>query len=491
MSIIAVIYFFCFFFACRYLKILQIKGLSNWTMPFAFLVKVVMGFFFCYVYIYSAKNSAEPSDAVRFLNESQQLHDVFYKSPSDFFALLTGFGDNARMIHEHMDKTFIWDAGNFTTINDSRNTIRVHALIQFISFDSDFVHTLIMCFISLIGLQQLYLSIQAHSKLKPLFLFFGILLLPSLLFWSSSILKEPLLIVGIGFLARALLLNDGIPKRILIGSIGIAFLIAFKPYIFMCLIPSFVFFLVYKYIFKQRLIMTIGVLLALLVGVLLLFPHKKQAITENLSRKQFDLENVGKGGIHVSVGVNFYYFKPNQYKNLKIEKNYVQLIHPSDAFFMSGNIQDIPKPIHLKPNGDKWRIHIVMPGTNSYIETTSINNSFTQLIKNIPEALMNSLFRPFPSDQGNIMKYPAMIEVWLLTLFFLLAIFYHRTINSETIGIIISIALFSTCLLLLVGWTTPVVGAIVRFRFPAQLGLFIIAAILIDPQKIKFLKKHE
>ena len=42
-------------------------------------------------------------------------------------------------------------------------------------------------------------------------------------------------------------------------------------------------------------------------------------------------------------------------------------------------------------------------------------------------------------------------------------------------------------LLLLTGWTTPINGALVRFRFPAQLALFIVGSMLI---KIKT-KKHE
>ena len=142
-------------------------------MTFAFALKVLMGLFFSYIYIYSMKNATEPSDAMRFLDESNQLYAVFFKSKSDFFALLTGIGDNARMIHEHMDKTFIWDAGNFTLINDSRNTIRINCLFRFISFGNDFVNIMLMCFLSLIGIHQLYISIQPLSKLPPKILFYS------------------------------------------------------------------------------------------------------------------------------------------------------------------------------------------------------------------------------------------------------------------------------------------------------------------------------
>jgi hypothetical protein len=473
-------YFLLFFLLFRYAPIFRLKNLSSWTMPLAFCVKILMGLFFCYVYIYSLEPGAEPSDAIRFLEESKQLWEVFYKSPGDFFALITGIGDDARMIHEHMHNTFIWDAGNFTTVNDSRNTIRVHTLLHFISFGSVFVHTVFMCALSLIGLQQLYLSFQSFSKLPPLVLFFSLLLFPSLLFWSSSILKEPLLLLGVGLFTRALLVKEGFKKGIIFGLLGALLLIFFKPYIFLCILPSLAFYLPYKYLMKEKIVHTLVFSFSILVILLLAFPTKRQSVTENLSRKQFDVENVGRGGIHASHRGGYYYFKPHQYKNIKVTGGFVELIHPSNAILLSVDTRELPREVHLLPTKELWRIHIVMPGTNSYIKTTAINNSFSQLLLNIPEALINSFFRPFPLDSGSFLRFPAMLEVWLLSGFLFLAIYRRRKIDAKTRGIIAGLFIFSICLLLLIGWTTPVTGAIARFRFPAHLSLFLVGALLID-----------
>ena len=487
--IISIIYFILLFLFLRYNKLFQIKQLNIWTMPVALFIKALMGLFFSYIYIYSMKNSSEPSDAMRFLDESNQLYSVFFKSKSDFFALLTGVGDNARMIHEYMNKAFIWDAGNFTLINDSRNTIRINCLFRFISFGDQFVNILLMCFLSLIGIQQLYISIQPLSKLQPKILFYSLLLFPSLLFWSSSNLKEPLLILGIGLFARALLKKDPLIQRILIGSLASILLILFKPYILLCLLPGILFYLLNKIVFKNKLLYTIITFLLLLFIGLLSFPSQRQRVTENLSRKQFNVENVGKGGIHVDCKNGYYYFKPHQYKNLKIENSKVTLIHPSDAVFLSVNTEEKPTDIHLKSTGEKWKIHIIMPGTNSYIKTTNINNSFLQLVLNIPEALINTFFRPFPFDSGGFLKYPAMLEVWGLTFFLVLSLTYKRKIESNSKNLIACLFIFSISLMLLIGWTTPITGAIVRFRFPIQLALFIIGSILIDYEKL--LKKKQ
>ena len=489
--IISFLYFILLFLIFRNFNFFKKNNLGIWTMPFAFTLKTLVGLFFSYIYIYSMKNTSEPSDAMRFLDESNQLYNVFFNSKSDFFALFTGIGDNDRMIHEHMDKTFIWEAGNFTLINDSRNTIRINCLFRFISFGNDFVNILLMCFLSLIGIHQLYISIQPLSKLPAKILFYSLLLFPSLLFWSSSNLKEPLLVLGFGLLARALLKKDPILKRILIGCLAAIILILFKPYILLCLIPGIIFYLINKIIFKNKLIYT--ALTFLIIGILgiFCFPNQRQRFTENISRKQFYLENVGKGGLHVCCKKGYYYFKPHQYKNLKIEDKMVTLIHPSNALFLSVNIEEKEQHVHLKQTGEKWKIHIIMPGTNSYIKTTNIKNSFTQLVLNIPEAIVNTFFRPFPFDSGSLLKYPAMFEIWVLSLFLILSFYFRRKPDADSKNLIVCLSIFALSLALLIGWTTPVVGAIVRFRFPIQLALFITGAILIDFEKLLKKIKNE
>jgi hypothetical protein len=344
-----------------------------------------------------------------------------------------------------------------------------------------------MCGLSLIGIQQLHKAFTPFSKLNPLLFFFLILLFPSLLFWSSGILKEPLLILGIGLTARAILIKQDKIKRYFFGTLGLILLILFKPYILLCLLPSFLFYVSYSYLFRYNLIYTLIFFSALLILGLIIAPSKTQAITINLSRKQFDLENVGHGGIHViDIGKNrFFYFKPEDYKNIKIKDGFVELIHPSKTIIIPGDQKKIPYDTTLNSIGNSWRIHIIMPGTNSYIKTTGINNSSLQLIKNIPEALINTLLRPFPNDNGSFLMYPAMFEVWALLLFIITSIYLKKEIDKKTRGIIFSLLLFATLLLLLIGWTTPVLGAIVRFRFPAQLAILLIGVIIINPSKMK------
>lgn len=479
----------------RYNTFFRIEGYSPWTLSIAFSIKLLVAFLFYYVYVYKIGPNQAPSDAIRFMEESKMLFDVYAKSKSDFFSLFTGIGDNDTIHRNYMSKSFIWGAGNFTVINDSRNTIRIHSLIQFISQNQIAVHFIILNFIALIGIQQLFLSIKKHSTIKPNLLFFMLLMLPSLLFWSSSVLKEPFLVLGIGILMRGLLSDFKPFKKIVFTTLGLILLISFKPYILICILPAVTFYINYKYMFKFHVIKTLILFAIFIIVTLMVLPEKRQKLTEYISRKQFDLENVGEGGVHAYIDeyVNngYYYFKPNQYKNIKLIGDSVLLIHPSEAYFLSVDMKQVPKKVHIQPTGEKWKIHNIMPGTKSYFKSTLIDNSFKQLILNVPEAIFNALLRPFPFDKGSILKLPTMIEAWIVFILLIVSLKWKkRNISVEEKGIVFSLLIFSLLLLLLIGWTTPITGAIVRFRFPAQLALVIVGTILIDFKRIK-IKKNE
>ncbi len=489
--IFSILLFISILFLLRFNSFFRLKDCSRWTLSIAFFIKISVAFLFYYIYVYNIGQNQAPSDAIRFMQESKMLFDVYAKSKSDFFSLLTGIGDNARMLHTYMDKSFIWDAGNFTFINDSRNTIRVHSLIQFISQNQIAIHFILINLIALVGVVQLFLSIRKFSTLNPHLLFYLLLLLPSLLFWSSSILKEPYLLFGVGLFMRGLLSNFSFFKKIVITIIGLLILIGFKPYILICIIPAIIFYITFKYIFKFQLLKTLIFLFSILTLTLVIFPEKRQKLTEYISRKQFDLENVGEGGVHAYIDeyVNngYYYFKPSHYKNIKLIGDSVLLIHPSEAYFLSVDTKKVPTKVYIQPTGKRWKIHNIMPGTKSYFKSTLIDNSFKQLLLNIPEAIINAILRPFPFDKGSILKIPTMLEAWGVFLFLILSIiFKKKNIKKKEVGIIFSLLIFTILLFLLIGWTTPISGAIVRFRFPAQLAMVITSTILIDYKRIKF-----
>jgi hypothetical protein len=238
-------------------------------------------------------------------------------------------------------------------------------------------------------------------------------------------------------------------------------------------------------IFKQRFVLTALSLVIISLTAAYFLDKPRERIVHYLSRKQFDFVNVGKGGIHVLSDTCFYYFQPHQYKNLYIKGNKVLLLKGTDAYIIKFGSIEKPIPVHLEPEGKVWTSVYNAPGCASFIETTMIMDSPEQLLKNIPEALVNSLIRPFPADPGSKLKFLAVIETWFILAFLLMAIFYRRPIPLEHRTMIFSLGVFALLLLLLIGWTTPVLGAIARYRFPAQLALILIGSIIIKPLNFK------
>lgn len=490
MFFLIVLYSILFLAAFRYLKILQINELPKWYLPSAFGLKMLIGIIYLSMYLHPDKHNAIPSDTMNYLNESKILNSVFYQSKADYFQLLSGIGDDTQLIKKYLSKTYLWDSGSITIVNDSRNIIRLNSLIQFISFGTPFIHTLFMCLISLIGLKHLYLAFKPFTKLSPIIFFSFFLFLPSLLFWTSGILKEPILFLGLSAITRSLLIKENLSKRLFYFTLGLIILLSVKPYVIACLIISLLFYFIYNYIFKKRLLLSILIYCLIGIGSIILFTDGREKVLKYLSRKQFDFDNVGKGGYFIGGDTCMIYLTPKEFLKLEIDstKKIAVIKKPIDCQLISIKSDRLPIDTTLYPDPKKRKILYNFGGALSYIETTPIKNSWIQLLKNIPEALINGLFRPFPTDPGSGLKYPAMVEIWLITFFLMYVLFNQRKIDRQTRGIVFSLFIFAISIVLIIGWTIPITGAIFRYRLPTQIALLLICVILIDPVKLKLRK---
>lgn len=465
------------------MKNLKAYSLNEWAFSFAFLVKVIAGFIFLYIYTDIYGNGSLSADASVFMTESKILNDVFFVSPFDYFRLLFGLGNQEELMFTYLQDTSHWDAGAQTLINDNRNIVRVHSLFHFFSFNNTANHIIAMCFVSTVAVKQFYLALKDKTLLSNTTIFLLILLFPSTLFWTSGILKEPFMFLGLGLLVRGLCYDSSVKKKWLFAIIGLFILIGFKPYVLIAIIPAGLFLFLFKYVTKRKIIASLILLMGILLIAVSLFSGQRKKTVHLLSRKQFDFKNVGKGGLHALTDSTFYFFRQNQIKNLKIEGDSVLITKEMDALILKHGSMEKPIPIHLKPTGEKWFVYFKNLQSDGFIEVTLINDSFGQLMKNIPEALINSLFRPFISDPGGWLKYPAMIETLLLFLFLIYAIINKRVLSKNKIALIVALVLFVLTLSLLIGWVTPVLGAIVRYRIPVYIALLVIAVMVIQPKK--------
>jgi len=113
-----------------------------------------------------------------------------------------------------------------------------------------------------------------------------------------------------------------------------------------------------------------------------------------------------------------------------------------------------------------------------------------------PQAVFNTLLRPLPNEIGSMLMIPAIIENVLLVIFTLMAIFFHNK-KLQHIRIIYFSLFFCLVLSVITGITTPVLGALVRYRIPVLPFLCIALFLIIDFKKagkffgIKSIESHE
>lgn len=498
--LVGVVFFLVIIVFLRTHRFFRSKQLHPWILPMVFTLKCAAGLLFLQLYIFQHEHPELKNDAGAFYHEAQILNSVYDESPSDYFKLLSSFGATEALSEKYLGETNHWDSGKQAVFHDNRNIIRAHAIISYISFGSIIVHMLIFSLISLIGAFLLFLTLKKHSDLKPWVIFLLLTLLPNILFFSSGILKEPIIIFGIGALAYGVIgkktKKTGTPslkrksKRAIFIVLGLISLLLFKPYIFIIMLAAMLVYLIYSIAPKHKILSSLGISAALGLIVLLTFPSILQTATHFMSRKQFDFSNVGRGGLHVRSEPDscYYYFTLEQFSNLRIEGDSVWLKNEMDACKVTHGDLVPPIPIHLTPNEHAWRIHFNHPKANSFIEISPIDDQPIRLLTSAPEALFNAFIRPLPNDPGGKLKYIAFLETLLLFGLIAWTIIQHRKTNIKERGFILSAIVFCLLLALLIGWTTPVLGAIHRYRLPVQLAMICCVVIAWKPN-IQFLKK--
>lgn len=455
-------------------------NLHSLLYPSLFGIRVLAGCFFLYVYTYIYGGGFLTHDASEFLRESKILNELFYSSPKSYFTFLFGLEPSEEYVRQYLENTSHWSAHGKAILNDSQNVIRVNSLIYFISGGNTFTHILIGALISFLGIKETASWVRTRSSLKPTHIFIFLSIIPSLLFWSSSFLKEPFMILGFALILRSFFDNN-LPLsrkwwRIIIG-IGLS--IMFKPYVLILLIPALFFFLLYTSIFKKKKLIKSILFLALTTILISCIPSIQSTVVNKITRQQTNFINVGAGGLHIARNDSILFFTESYARGIQIKGKQVFITEDTPGFYVTNNLRYTVEPFLANKDKSPWQLLYKSEGSASHFEIPRLNYRTTKMISTAPEAIMNSFFRPFWNDSGSWLMSLAKLEniLFLCTSFFLLFKGCFNT-NNPNLGVIISMIIFIFLLMLVIGYTTPVSGAIVRYKIPAQLAfgiLFILA----------------
>lgn len=399
-------------------------GLTPNIISFIFLLKIGFGFLLFAIYYFYYGNNRFTSDAFRFFDDSLVMYGALKTDPTYYLRLLFGIGLDKPDLAPYIKEMTFWGRDfPHGLFNDNQTIIRVNSIFDLFSFGYYHVHTVFMCFFSLIGLTALYKAFVPFLQKLKLLLLFGIFLIPSVLFWSSGVLKEGVVIFSMGLLIWSLFKVVEKPnvKHLSVLIFSILILLFIKVYVIIALAPGIIGF------------------------ILLTKKNRRHPLALYLS--------IAITGSLISLGVHN-----------KIPE--VDII--TKLYF---------KNIDFIKMSERTR-------SNSAFYITRLNNNPIEFVKMIPSALTNTTFRPFIWESKSAMMLVNSLENITLFLFGTLCLFLSKkraNIDFKLVGFCLT---FIIILYLFIGWTTPISGAIVRYKIPAWPFFIILSLLILDEQKL-------
>ncbi|MCC6182753.1 MAG: hypothetical protein IT237_13070 [Bacteroidia bacterium] len=448
-------------------------------------------------------------DSVSTLKDAEVMYGALQNHPTDFLKMLFGLHSESDLdplyepYFKHIDKWGRADVSSNFFLNDNRTPIRINAVIRCFSFGYYSVHALFMLFVSFIGQLAFYKAFKMYFKHKEIYFALIIFITPSILFWTSGVLKEPLAFALMGvftYCFMKLFRDFQFKLSYVIGVLltTLLFLIL-KPYILLLILLPFILFVSLSY-FKTKSglrIFIIYIAAYVVVGSSLFFVLKfvfHKDVIETIVVRQNDFINLSRGGtflLNDQKYVRFEYGDTSQYyMSDTIQKMYKIKQH---AQYMYWNPHALNDTIFEKDNIDTSSFQFISScaPSGSAIFVPRITYSFYSFVRLIPIAFTNVLLRPFFIDAHSILELLASIENFMFVLIFLLAIYFRQNTNVDTnlVWMCLFIVLSS---FILVGLTTTVLGAIVRYKIPFIPFLLMIPLLYLDINVIKSsIKKYK
>jgi hypothetical protein len=478
--ILAIFYTALFIFLIRRHSFFNIEGVSRNVLTLGFIVKIFFGIAFWFVYT-QIGHYQHHADAILYFEDGKAIYKALYESPLDYIRILLGSEDPS--LNRYIDNTGHWlMVYNQGIFNESRTIIRFNALVDIFSFGNYHVHTVFICFVSLIGLTGILKTFLPYFMDKK----------KELIVWGSGVLKEGLILFAMGMLIYHFhkILNEQLSlKRLFLILLFGALLAITKAYILAILLPLFI---AHAWIQKTgNRKPAIKYMAVFSVGIAMLLLQNKKDIPFMLMDKQQQSIYMSSGGSYLGLEKEnkFIYIAP-KFKNRIIpipEKPGFCKIAPGVSY-VSWYFERYTDSTYVKNSTDTttyWTYYDLEP-SGSRIDIPALKPTYASVIQNAPIAFANTAFRPTFLDAKNPMMLFSAIENCFFALFLILCLLFPSSKNKN-IQILCYCLSFSILLFVLIGLTTPILGAVVRYKIPA-LPFFLIAFLVIL-DKDKLLKK--
>ncbi len=392
---------------------------------YGFWIKIFASLLFILYYSYLTIGDT----TVLYQCEGNNLYHLILKNSSNLkYLFKSGKDFDLSLVANHYNKGYFRDESNFMVI-------RLDAIFSFISFGSYAVINLFFASLAFSGLWKLYLFFyEQYPKLHKQFAI-SILYFPSLVFWSSGLLKDSLCIAALGWLTYSLY-SLLVKKKSLIRNCIIIFIAGYflgvlKIYILLAYMPFFILFLLLKNAqriqFKFFRYLFVPVIIALTV----------YSFTSFLSSYNSEL-----GGYAVED--------------------------------LTSSISHLNEVIENRTGRED--------AASNFSLGETFDGTFKGLIKIAPVAVATTFFRPFIWEAHKISQLMAAIESLILMFFtgyvLLKGGIFNFFKNILTDPLIMYCFLFAVTFGLFIGASTLNFGTLVRYKIPC-LPFYTIALFLI------------
>ncbi|MGL4596705.1 MAG: hypothetical protein ACRCYO_04200 [Bacteroidia bacterium] len=455
-----------------------------------FALKLAAGFALWAIYTYYYKDRGS-ADIWKYFDDSAILHRTLREDPATYFRLMSGLGTETenclhiRSLMQHWDRSF--DSFLF---NDSHTIIRFNTFVRLISGDNYHIHTLVMCMLSFVGLTALYKIVQpllADWKKLPAWIIF---LFPSVVFWGSGVLKEGLLLFAFGLLIYQSILwaRDGKRKRLFWIFVFAALVFVTKFYVLAALFPVLLSWIIVEKRHGRNTFATFGLVLVLFVGTGLLLSQfaDKYNPAKIIAVKQNDFLRLAGGGTYLYNDSIVVQVASKDHAAIQFSTDHKSARFaagtPYTYWRIENDFSDTMQGIQPTANGI-YTVMTDLPRAGSLMDVKPLEQNLRSVLFATPAAAMRALIRPYPWEVRNPLLVLPFFENVLILVLFILALFFFRREKFPFAAWLFCIG-FAVLLLSISGLTTPVLGALVRYRLMAFLMLAIGLCLCINRQKL-------
>ena len=279
--------------------------------------------------------------------------------------------------------------------------VKLLSLFNIFSFGHYYVNVIFYSYITLFGPIAIFRVMKDIFPTTKLSLLLAAFFIPSFIYWTSGIHKEGLIFLGVSLIIYHLYFGWKEKKYTLTRWLGV-------------LLGLFILFVLRNFL----MLLVIPAVLAWLLACR--WPRYGLAIFT---------------GVYLFFGLSFFAAR-------SIDKRL-----------------DFPKAVV-----NKQQAFLRQQGGVSTIPIKELEPTFNSFLKNTPQAITLSLFRPYPADVHHLLSLVASAEITLLLLLFLLFLLFRKKNGVISKNAVYLCIFLSFSILLAIGFSINNLGAIVRYR---------------------------